>query len=89
VVTGDLISSRGDPLDACIRQLSRLKTDAGVFGCMGNHERYARAEALTEKLGARAGIRFLRGEKQQLRFGNSVLNLAGVDFQSLFQKTST
>jgi predicted MPP superfamily phosphohydrolase len=86
VVTGDLISSRGDPLEACIRQLARLKTDAGVFGCMGNHERDARAEALTEKLAARAGIRFLRGQAQQLRFGNSVLNLAGVDFQSLFQK---
>ena len=47
VVTGDLISSRGDPLDACIRQLARLKADAGVFGCMGNHERYARGENYT------------------------------------------
>ena len=44
VITGDLISDRGDPLDACIRQLARVKADAGVFGCMGNHERYARAE---------------------------------------------
>ena len=83
VVTGDLISSRGDPLDACIRQLARVKSDAGTFACMGNHERYARAERHAAEAGARAGIRFLRGQAQTLRFGNSLLNLAGVDYQSL------
>ena len=83
VVTGDLISSRGDPLDACIRQLARVKADAGVFGCMGNHERYARIEDYTTQAAARVGIRFLRRESQALRFGDSVLNLAGVDYQSL------
>jgi predicted MPP superfamily phosphohydrolase len=83
VVTGDLISSRGDPLDACIRQLARVKSDAGTFGCMGNHERYAGVERYAAEAGARAGIRFLRGEAQTLRFGDSVLNLAGVDYQSL------
>jgi len=80
VVTGDLISGPTDPLDACIRQLARLKADAGVFGCMGNHERYARAESYTERQAASAGIRFLRGKAQRLRFGNAVLNLAGLDF---------
>jgi predicted MPP superfamily phosphohydrolase len=83
VVTGDLISFRGDPLDACIRQLARVKSDAGTFGCMGNHERYAHVERHVVEAGARAGIRFLRGQAQTLRFGNSLLNLAGVDYQSL------
>jgi uncharacterized protein len=82
VVTGDLISGRSDPLDACIRQLARLKADAGVFGCMGNHEHYTRAEDYTERQSARLGIRFLRGEAQTLRFGNATLNLAGLDFQA-------
>jgi predicted MPP superfamily phosphohydrolase len=82
VITGDLISSRGDPLDACIRQLARVKADAGVFGCMGNHEHYARAEDYVEQASARAGIRFLRSRSQQLQFGGATLNLAGVDHQS-------
>jgi uncharacterized protein len=82
VITGDLISMSGDPLDACIRQLARIKTDAGVFGCMGNHERYAQAEDYCEEAAARAGIRFLRKEAQILRFGGDTLNLAGVDHQS-------
>ncbi|MEO8370688.1 MAG: metallophosphoesterase [Candidatus Solibacter sp.] len=81
VVTGDLISGHTDPLDACIRQLARLKSDAGTFACMGNHERYARVEAYTERQSAKAGIRFLRGQAQALRFGNATLNLAGLDFQ--------
>jgi uncharacterized protein len=82
VITGDLISGHGDPLDACIRQLARIKADAGSFACMGNHERYARVEDYTARTSARAGIRFLRSESQTLRFGDSLLNLAGVDFQS-------
>ena len=83
VVTGDLISSRGDPLDACIRQIARLKSDAGTWGCMGNHERYARVESYTASASACAGVRFLRSQATPLRFGNSVLNLAGVDYQPL------
>ncbi len=86
VVTGDLISSHTDPLDACIRQLARIKTDAGVLGCLGNHEVYAKVEKRTVELGARAGVQFLRGESRQLRFGDSVLNVAGVDFQSYREK---
>jgi uncharacterized protein len=81
VVTGDLISGHTDPLDACIRQLARLKSDAGTFGCMGNHERYAKVEDRTERDAARVGIRFLRRQSQALRFGKSTLNLAGLDFQ--------
>jgi predicted MPP superfamily phosphohydrolase len=85
-VTGDLISHRGDPIDACIRQLARLKTDAGVFGCMGNHEHFAEAEDYTAAAAARAGIPFLRGQTRQLRFGKATLNLAGVDYQPLHAK---
>jgi len=86
VVTGDLISSRSDPLDACIRQLARLKAEAGIFGCMGNHERYADAEEYTAEAALRVGIRFLRSQSQQLRFGNATLNLVGVDYQALAAK---
>jgi uncharacterized protein len=80
-VTGDFISAAGDPLEACIRQLARVKADAGMFGCLGNHERYARAETQAAVLAAQAGIPILRDRAQLLRWGNSVLNVAGVDYQ--------
>ncbi len=86
LVTGDLISSHDDPLEECMRQLARLKADAGVFGCMGNHERYAGVEKEVEQMAERVGIRFLRRQAQALRFGGATINLAGVDYQSLAGK---
>jgi predicted MPP superfamily phosphohydrolase len=86
VITGDLISTYGDPLDACIRQLARVRADAGVFACMGNHERYAGVENYAAKAAGRVGIQFLRKQSQRLRFGNNFLNLTGVDYQPIHEK---
>lgn len=83
VVTGDLISRRGDPLDDCLRSLAGLKSDAGTYACMGNHERYARAEDYAAAEGGRMGIRFLRRSAGQLRFGEDLLNLAGTDYEMM------
>lgn len=87
-VTGDLISHRGDPIDACIRQLARLKSDAGVVACMGNHEHLASIEDYTAMAAARVGIPFLRSQSRQLRFGTATLNVAGVDYQPLYSKST-
>ena len=81
-VTGDLISAYGDPLDACLHQISRLRADAGVLGCMGNHEIYANTEEYTAVQGARLGVAFLRSQTRQFRFGNALVNIAGIDYQS-------
>jgi uncharacterized protein len=83
VVTGDLISMRSDPLDACLRQVARLRADAGILGCLGNHEIYARAEQYATIEGAKLGIRFLRNQAEQLHIGKAVLNIAGVDYQRM------
>ena len=81
LVTGDLITRWGDPLDAAIRQIGRLRAEAGVFGCLGNHEAYAHAEDYTTAEAARRGVRFLRSQTADLRFGNATLHLAGVDYE--------
>lgn len=81
LVTGDLITSWRDPLDDCLAALAGLRAEAGVFGCMGNHEIYANAEAYTKSAGARLGMDFLRRESRLLKFGSATLNLAGVDYQ--------
>lgn len=82
-VTGDLITSYGDPLDDAILELSRLSSDAGTYGCLGNHEILAEAEDYATAQGERAGLRFLRGKRASLRFGSARLNLAGVDYQRM------
>ena len=83
LVTGDLISFEGDPVDTCLNHLARLRSDAGTFGCMGNHEIYAGTQEYTAEQGARLGMRFLRDEAALLRFGAADLNLAGVDYQRM------
>jgi len=83
LVTGDLISMRGDPLDACLDQLARLRADAGVLGCLGNHELYTGAEDYVTQQGARQGVLFLRSRARQLRFGSATLNIGGVDYQRM------
>jgi predicted MPP superfamily phosphohydrolase len=82
LVTGDLISSARDPVDECLDLLAELKSDAGTFGCLGNHEIVAGTERYTQQQGARLGMRFLRHQAEVLKFGNAGLNLAGVDYQS-------
>jgi predicted MPP superfamily phosphohydrolase len=83
LVTGDLITRMGDPLDACLRQLARLRAEAGVIGCLGNHENYARVENYVTEQGRRIGIDFLRHRARQLRFGSATINFAGVDYQRM------
>ncbi len=81
LVTGDMITSGRDPLDACLKQLAGLRAEAGILGCLGNHEVYANAEAHAAELGARLGIRYLRSEAVRLKFGGGIMNVAGVDYQ--------
>ena len=81
-VTGDLITGSRDPIDTCLDELKRLRTDAGVYGCMGNHERYVKGEGYVEEHAARRGMKFLRQRNESLRFGDAKLNVAGVDHQT-------
>lgn len=81
IVTGDLITSFGDPLQEAINELSRLRSTAGTYGCLGNHEVLAGLEDEAAREGRRCGLRFLRSESERLRFGRAELTLAGVDYQ--------
>ena len=60
-----------------------MKAEAGVFGCLGNHEIYANCEEYVKREAGRFGLRFLRGEAETLRFGQARLRLAGVDYQKM------
>jgi hypothetical protein len=81
VFTGDLISEIGDPLNEAIRELIRLRGDAGVLGCMGNHEGYTGCRNYLQRQAGKAGLIFLRGNATQIRRGQAILNVAGVDYQ--------
>lgn len=79
--TGDFLTSQGDPLEAAVEELSRVEASYGRFGCLGNHEIYARATDTATKLFAERGVRILRGENVVLDINGAQLNLIGVDYQ--------
>jgi predicted MPP superfamily phosphohydrolase len=81
VVTGDFLTGRGDPLEDCITELSRLRAPLGVWGCNGNHEIYAKAEAKSAELFQKFGMKLLRQESAELRWRGGAFNLLGVDYQ--------
>jgi hypothetical protein len=80
-VTGDFVSSEGDPLDACITELSRLRAPLGVWGCNGNHEIYAGVEDEAERLFREKGMRLLRASSAVVEHNGARFNLLGVDYQ--------
>ena len=81
VLTGDLISFDGDPLEACIGELSRLRAPLGIWGCNGNHELFAEVEGASQDLFKRYGMGLLRQQNTELRWRGGKLNLIGVDYQ--------
>jgi len=70
-----------DSLADCIEEVRHLRAPLGVYGCNGNHEIYARAEDLAEKLYQQAGMKLLRRENAVIAYKGAQLNLIGVDYQ--------
>jgi predicted MPP superfamily phosphohydrolase len=85
VVTGDFITRDSDPLETCLERLARLRADAGVYGCLGNHEIYADCEDAAENRARALGIDILRRGARRLEFGGATLNLVGVDYQRRYR----
>ena len=81
-LTGDFVTWEASPQGAVVDALSGLKAPFGVFGCLGNHERWAGAEDSITRLFAARGIRILRQENAAIESGGERLNLIGVDYQT-------
>jgi len=81
VVTGDLITGVHDSVADCVDEIRHLRAPLGVYGCNGNHEIYARAEDLAQRLYQQAGMKLLRRENAVIPFRGAQFNLIGVDYQ--------
>ncbi|MGH9679590.1 MAG: metallophosphoesterase, partial [Candidatus Acidiferrales bacterium] len=80
-VTGDFITTRGDPLADCVNEIARLRAPLGVWACNGNHEIYAGVQARAKRLFEERGMRLLRQENAEIRWKAGAFNLIGVDYQ--------
>ncbi len=82
LLTGDYITWDPSTQPAVVEALAGLRAPMGVFGCLGNHEMWARCENSITRMFASRGIPILRQQRTALTAGKDSLNLMGVDFQT-------
>jgi predicted MPP superfamily phosphohydrolase len=83
VLTGDFVTDDAGAEAAVVHALSGLKAPFGVFGCLGNHEFYTETEESITRLFAAVGIRILRQERVAIQSNGEMLNLIGIDYQTV------
>jgi predicted MPP superfamily phosphohydrolase len=83
VLTGDYLADDRQAQSEVVQALSGLRAPHGVYGCLGNHEIYTETEDSITRLFAAVGIHVLRQERAAIQSHGEVLNLIGIDYQSL------
>ena len=81
-LTGDFVTWKGSPARTVVEALSGLKAPFGVWGCLGNHERWAGVEDVITQLFSQRRIKILRQENTLVESAGERLNLIGVDYQT-------
>jgi len=82
VLTGDFVTWDPATQQAVVQALSGLTAPFGVFGCLGNHDAWARVEDSITLSFRQAGIRILRHESVAVSAQGESLNLMGIDYAS-------
>ncbi|HSB12042.1 MAG TPA: metallophosphoesterase [Blastocatellia bacterium] len=83
VLTGDYVTDDPAAEGAVVQALAGLRAPYGVFGCLGNHEIYTETEDSITRLFAAEGMRILRQERAPIQSRGEMMNLIGIDYQSL------
>jgi uncharacterized protein len=82
VLTGDFVTFDPSTQEAVVDALRGLRAPFGIYGCLGNHDAWARVEDSITELFRQTGVRMLRGANVPITVHGESFNLIGVDFQS-------
>lgn len=77
VLTGDYVDSRASEIAPVAKVFSRIRTEYGTFGCMGNHDLFDNYPVITKAM-REQGIRMLDNESVVINADGDKLNLLGV-----------
>lgn len=77
-LTGDLVDTSTSEISGVYNTLPMLKSEYGVFGCLGNHDHYASGSAVSSAVRQR-GIPMLNNSSQTLKINGEPLDIVGVD----------
>jgi predicted MPP superfamily phosphohydrolase len=78
VLTGDYVSHEAEYIEPVARVLGALKSEFGTFACLGNHDHWTDAEAVTRSFRA-AGINVLINQGIRLTAREASFWIGGVD----------
>ena len=79
VVTGDFVNSQTEEVYQFSEAFANLKSPNGVYGCLGNHDYFAKDVELVAKKVDECGVKLLRNDAIKIEKDNSFINLIGVD----------
>lgn len=79
VVTGDFVNTRTEEVYPFAEAFSELTAPHGVYGCLGNHDFFARDVERVAREVNDCGVKLLRNDAVKIQNGNSFINLIGVD----------
>ena len=80
VLTGDFVTWDGSTQQAAVDSLRGLRAPFGVYGCLGNHDAWARVEDSITALFAAIDYRILRQQAVPIAASGEIFNLIGIDF---------
>jgi uncharacterized protein len=82
VLTGDFVTWKGSPAATVVEALSALRAPFGIWGCLGNHERWAGVDDSITAMFAQHNIKILRQDNAAVALAADFINLIGVDYQT-------
>lgn len=77
-ITGDFVNNDVAELPLVLPSLNRLNAPLGVYGCLGNHDHYARVDQVAETLQT-TPLQLLVNEHLTLNIDGASLHLIGTD----------
>ncbi|HXF06762.1 MAG TPA: metallophosphoesterase [Blastocatellia bacterium] len=80
VLTGDYVASSARSAIPFVRGAAELRARYGVFGSLGNHDRFTEAVPLLVEGFARHGMKILYNEQVWVRTPGGRINLIGIDY---------
>jgi predicted MPP superfamily phosphohydrolase len=84
MITGDFVNNDAREMSVITPSLQQLSADLGVYGCLGNHDHYARIEDVIGQMRA-TPVDLLVNENRLLAIDGAKLDLIGVDNTGFYQ----
>lgn len=76
-LTGDFVDTRANEIAPVAKIFSRIRSDFGVFGCMGNHDVFDDYSVISKAM-KESGITMLDNENRVLKVNGQAINVLGV-----------